>query len=223
MDRKIIIAIDGLSSCGKSTLAKSISESLNYVYIDSGAMYRAVTLYLIQNNICINDEKSIRESVKNIKIHFEKVNGKNSTFLNGVNVESEIRKMNVSNFVSEVSEISIIREFLVKLQRNMGKVGCVVMDGRDIGTVVFPDADLKIFMTADVEERTKRRFLEMKSKGIQINYEDIKENLIKRDFIDSNRDDSPLCKAKDSITIDNTNLSLIDQLSMVIDIISKIN
>jgi len=170
---KLIIAIDGYSSCGKSTLAKSLAEKLNYIYVDTGAMYRAVTLFFLDQNIDIQNVKEVEAALEKIKIEFKRVSNSNQTFLNGENVESEIRQMFVSDWVSAVSEISQVRKFLVRQQKEMGKNKGIVMDGRDIGTVVFPDADIKIFMTASMQIRAKRRFDEMKAKGIHIKFEEL--------------------------------------------------
>ena len=212
---KIIIAIDGHSSCGKSTLAKELSKTLQYAYIDTGAMYRAVTLYLIQNKIALSDQSGIELALKNIKIHFENIDGQNTTFLNKENVEIEIRKMYVSEMVSPVATISTIRRAMVWQQQMMSTSKGVILDGRDIGTVVFPDAELKLFVTADIATRAQRRFLELKEKGIEVNLEEIAANLSERDHIDSNREDSPLKQAEDAVLIDNSNLSREEQLAMV--------
>jgi len=219
---KLIIAIDGYSSCGKSTLAKSLAEKLNYIYVDTGAMYRAVTLFFLDQNIDIQNVKEVDAALEKIKIEFKRVSNSNQTFLNGKNVESEIRQMFVSDWVSAVSEISQVRKFLVRQQKEMGKNKGIVMDGRDIGTVVFPDADIKIFMTASMQIRAKRRFDEMQAKGIHIKFEELIENLSKRDFIDSNRKDSPLKKAEESIEIDNSHLTEQEQLDMVLHMVEKL-
>ena len=210
--QKIIIAIDGHSSCGKTTLAKELAMKLDYTYISSGAMYRAVTLYLLQNNIDIQDLEAVINSLKHIEIEFDTSGLENATLLNGENVEREIKKMYVSEKVSPVSAIPEVRRFLVKQQRQIGVSKGIVMDGRDIGTVVFPEAELKIFLTASVEERVRRRFKELEQKGIQATYETVRDNLITRDRIDSTRKDSPLRKAEDAITIDNTHLTPEEQL-----------
>lgn len=212
---KIIIAIDGQSSCGKSTLAKQLSTVLGYAYVDSGAMYRAVTLYLIRNKIALNDIDTIELALKELSISFINKDGVNTTLLNGEEVESEIRKMYVSEMVSPVATISTIRRAMVWQQQQMGKSKGIVMDGRDIGTVVFPTADLKLFLTADLATRTKRRFQELKEKGLPISKEEIAKNLEERDHIDSTRVDSPLKQAIDAILIDNSNLTREEQLAMV--------
>lgn len=208
----IIIAIDGHSSCGKSTLAKAMAQRLNYLYGDSGAMYRAVTLFFLNHMVNYYDEEAVAEALAHIHIHFERIDGQNTTFLNGVNVERDIRSMRVSEHVSPVSTIPLVRRALVRLQQMMGERRGIVMDGRDIGTVVFPDAELKIFLTADPDVRTSRRHLELASKGIDADWDDIKHNLLERDRIDSTRFDSPLRRAEDAIIIDNTLLSEQEQL-----------
>lgn len=219
---KIIIAIDGHSSCGKTTLAKELAMKLHYTYISSGAMYRAVTLYLIQNEIDINDHEAVIQSLENIVIEFDTSGTENATLLNGENVEMEIKKMYVSEKVSPVSAIPEVRRFLVKQQRLIGAEKGIVMDGRDIGTVVFPKAELKIFLTASVEERVRRRFRELEQKGISATYESVRNNLVTRDRIDSTRKDSPLKKADDAITIDNTHLTPEEQLEKAYQLALKI-
>ena len=210
--KRIIIAIDGLSSCGKSTLAKALAKSLHYAYLDSGAMYRAVTLYFLEQNIDYNDPEKVAEALQQIEIHFERVDGQNRTFLNGRDVERDIREMRVSEHVSPVSAISAVRRDMVKQQQSMGKRRAIVADGRDIGTVVFPDAELKIFLIADSDVRTSRRHLELAAKGIDADWNEIQHNLLERDRIDSSRADSPLREAEDSVVIDNTLLSEVQQL-----------
>jgi len=212
---KIIIAIDGYSACGKSTLAKDLGKKLGYGYIDTGAMYRAVTLYFLQNEIAFDDAKAIAKALSEITIEFVNVKGKNRTILNGNDVEEEIRKMYVSNKVSPVATISAVRRSMVLQQQQMGKKKGVILDGRDIGTVVFPAAELKLFLTASPKIRTKRRFEELKAKGQDAAFEEIKTNLLERDHIDSNRADSPLKQAEDAVVIDNSNLSKKEQLAMV--------
>jgi cytidylate kinase len=218
---KIIVAIDGYSSCGKSTIAKSLAKKLNYAFIDTGAMYRATTLYFLDNGIDWNESQAVTEALKNIKIHFESLNGKNTTFLNDKNIENEILNMRVSNSVSPVAAISAVRKAMVAQQQMMGNMKGIVMDGRDIGTVVFPNAELKLFITADVDVRAERRTLELKSKGEPIDIEAVKKNLEERDFIDSNRKDSPLRQAKDAIVIDTTNLTFDEQLDMAYELVKK--
>lgn len=216
-EKKIIIAIDGHSSCGKSTLAKSLARELGYIYIDSGAMYRAVTLYALRNGWIKNgipDEEKIISGLKNIKITFkwDEKTEKNTTFLNGENIENEIRQLEVSRNVSPISTIAGIRRELVKQQRENGKNKGIVMDGRDIGTVVFPDAELKIFMTASPEIRAQRRYLELKEKGDNVAFEEVLKNVEERDTIDSGREVSPLKKADDAIVLDNSHLNREEQL-----------
>ena len=213
--KKIIIAIDGHSSCGKSTLAKSLGNKLQYNYISTGDMYRAVTLYFINHQVDIDDMEAVEKALSKIEIHFENKGKGTRIFLNGADVQDEIRKMYVSEKVSPVATISIVRRKMVKLQHAMGNEKGIVMDGRDIGTVVFPDAELKIFLTADVEERTRRRFEEMKAKGQMADFEEVKQNLINRDHIDSTRKDSPLKQASDAVRVDNTNINQEEQLKMM--------
>lgn len=225
---KITIAVDGFAACGKSTLAKALAKELNYIYADSGAMYRAVTLYFLDNNIDIKNKEAVAKALDCIEIHFENVAGENHTFLNGKNVESEIRTMRVSDFVSPVATISMVRRTLVKLQQEMGENGGIAMDGRDIGTVVFKEADLKLFLTASIEERTRRRLEELISKGVsEYTAEEVAANLTKRDRIDSTRADSPLTQADDAIEIDNSLLTPAEQLDytlqMAKDLIAKKN
>ena len=184
-------------------------------------MYRATTLYFLDNGIDWNESQAVTEALKNIKIHFESLNGKNTTFLNDKNIENEIRNMRVSNSVSPVAAISAVRKAMVAQQQMMGNMKGIVMDGRDIGTVVFPNAELKLFITADVDVRAERRTLELKSKGEPIDIEAVKKNLEERDFIDSNRKDSPLRQAKDAIVIDTTNLTFDEQLDMAYELVKK--
>lgn len=219
--RKIVIAIDGHSSCGKSTVAKSVAQKLGYVYIDSGAMYRVVTLVALRKNLIKNqipDVEKVISELKNIHISFkwDEQKGMNTTFLNGENVENEIRQLEVSQNVSPISTIAEVRHEMVRQQRENGKNKGIVMDGRDIGTVVFPDAELKIFMTASAEIRAQRRFNELTEKGDLVNFDDILENVKKRDEIDSTREVSPLKKADDAIVLDNSNLSREEQLNWVL-------
>lgn len=225
--KKINIAIDGYSSCGKGTLAKELAHELSYVFIDTGAMYRAVTYAIIQHQIDIKDQLSIRDLLETLNIEFKYDSDTNyyNTFLNGVNIENEIRTMEVSSLVSPVSKIGIVREALVKQQKKIGEGKGVVMDGRDIGTVVFPDAELKIFMTAKPEIRAERRWNELRNKGDhQISYEEVLNNLNQRDFQDSNRENSPLKKADDAVEIDNSNLTREEQKKIAINLaLDKIN
>lgn len=220
--KKIIIAIDGHSSCGKSTMAKSLAQELGYVYIDSGAMYRVVTLYALRNGLINNgvpDTEKIIGELKKIKITFkwDELAGKNTTFLNGENVEEEIRRLEVSQNVSPISTIAEVRHEMVKQQRENGKNKGIVMDGRDIGTVVFPDAELKIFMTASPEIRAQRRFDELNQKGVEVDFAEILENVEGRDQIDSNRKVSPLKKADDALILDNSNLTREQQLKWTLE------
>jgi len=210
--KRIIVAIDGHSSCGKSTLAKALAKTLHYAYLDSGAMYRAVTLYFLDENVDYENPDAVAEALKHIEIHFERIEGQNRTFLNGRDVERDIREMRVSEHVSPVSTISAVRRAMVAQQQAMGTRRGIVADGRDIGTVVFPDAELKIFLTADADVRTSRRHLELAAKGIDAEWNDIYNNLVERDRIDSGRADSPLRQADDAVVIDNTLLSEEQQL-----------
>ncbi len=217
----IIIAIDGYSSCGKSTVAKEVAKILGYTYIDSGAMYRSVTLYCLRNNLApggVIDLEKLQSQIDLIKIRFvyNPELQKHETFLNGENVEEEIRRPEVANLVSPVSIIGFVREALVKQQRDMGEQKGIVMDGRDIGTVVFPDAGLKIFMTASPEIRAKRRYDEMVAKGVQVDTADIIKNIQDRDRIDSTREISPLRQADDAIILDNSYLTREEQLEFVL-------
>ena len=218
IEEKIIIAIDGFSSCGKSTLAKDLAKELKYIFIDSGAMYRGITLYALQTEGCITENEVNRDKLLNsldsIELHF-KLNPDTKApdlYLNDRNVEYEIRTPLVSSFVSKVAQIKEIRHKLVKEQQNMGRNGGIVMDGRDIASVVFPNATLKLFITADIETRVNRRFDELIQKGISITREEVRANLEERDYIDSTRSESPLIKTDDAIVIDNTNLSRSQQL-----------
>ncbi len=219
--KKIIIAIDGYSSCGKSTLARSLAQHFNYAFIDSGAMYRACTLYFLEHQVNLQLESDIENALENIHITFNRIDGVNTTFLNGKNVEGEIRGIAVSNKVSEVAAISTVRRSMVKIQRKAGLDKGVVMDGRDIGTVVFPDAELKIFLTANFGERVKRRVLQLQKQGKSISQNEIEQNLKHRDHIDSTRKDSPLKQAHDAVLIDNTNLRENEQLAMAIALIEE--
>lgn len=215
--KQLIIAIDGYSSCGKSTLAKQLAKELNYIFIDSGAMYRAVTLYFTTHSIDHSNEKLVLNALSNISIHFEKNKiGEIQTFLNNENVENKIRSIEISNKVSEISAISAVRKFLVTQQQKMGAAGGIIMDGRDIGTVVFPNADLKIFVTADNEIRINRRYNEMLENGCKIEREEIKKNILQRDFVDTTRKDSPLRKADDAKILDNSYLNKAEQLAQVL-------
>lgn len=217
MTENIVIAIDGYSSCGKSTLAKALAKKLHYIYIDTGAMYRAVTLYLKRNNIDLTDEKQIKDSLQNIHLNFHSRDYQTHIILNDEEVSDEIRKMEVSSLVSEVSTIKAVRKELVKQQQRMGKSKNIVMDGRDIGTIVFPEAQIKIFMTADPKIRAERRYKELMEKGETITLEEVFENIAHRDFIDTTRLESPLTRAHDAIILDNTELNEEQQLQFVLD------
>jgi cytidylate kinase len=218
MHQKIIIAIDGYSSCGKSTLAKQLAKELHYIYADSGAMYRTVTLYFLRNSIKLSDKKQIKEALNNIHLAFvfDIDAGKSNMYLNDENVELHIRDMLISEKVSEVAAIKEVREFAVEQQRITGKNKGVVMDGRDIGTTVFPEAELKIFMIADIAVRVERRFKELFAVNPEITIEEVKQNLEMRDYIDSNRKLSPLRKAENAIVLDNTNLTMAEQLKLAL-------
>lgn len=218
--KKITIALDGFSSTGKSTMAKQLAKKLEYIYVDSGAMYRAVTLYAIQQDIISNnkfDKQKLISGLTNIKLEF-KFNsdlGYGEIYLNDVNVENEIRSLGVSNYVSKIAEVSEVRQKLVKHQQLIGANKGVVMDGRDIGTVVFPNAELKFFIIASANIRAKRRYDELIKKGDKVSFEEILKNVQERDHIDSTREDSPLIKANDAIEIDNSNLSLQEQFDKI--------
>ena len=214
--KKIIITIDGHSACGKSTLAKALANELNYGYIDTGAMYRAVTFYFLENRVNIQKTAEMEKALKRISITFKNTVGGNRTYLNGKDVEDVIRKMFVSKNVSHVSAISTVRRMVVKQQVKMGKLKGIVMEGRDIGTVVFPNAELKIFLTADEEVRVNRRYNELTKKGQKVSVKSIKDNLLERDHIDSTRKDSPLKKAKEAVLIDNSSITQKEQLAMVL-------
>lgn len=218
----LIIAVDGHASCGKSTIAKDLATKIDYLYIDTGAMYRAVTLLLLEKGVELDDEKSISELLKHLELEFRKINDQREMFMNGVNVEKEIRTPRIAAFVSPVSEISIIRKKLVELQRKMaGRGEGVILEGRDIGTVVFPDADLKFFITADLEKRAERRYLEAMEKGLDVSFDEVRQNLSERDKIDSSRADSPLKKAEDAILIDTSAHSRASQLELILELFNQ--
>ena len=224
--KKITIAIDGFSSTGKSTLAKQLAKELGYAYVDTGAMYRAVTYFAMKNNWVNDTNLNIQYIVDNLaninlEFRFNEQLGFAEMFLNNVNVENEIRTIEVSRCVSKIAEISEVRAMLVKQQQQMGKNKAVVMDGRDIGTVVFPDAELKLFMTASAETRAQRRFDELVEKGQMITFEDVLQNVQERDYIDTHRDDSPLVKAADAIEIDNSSMSKDEQFNLVLLMVNE--
>ncbi len=222
--KKIIVAIDGYSACGKSTTAKKVAEKLTYAYIDTGAMYRAVTLYFYQHYVTLTHPKQVAEALQNIAIQF-KYNSraeKSETYLNGLNVEEEIRKMYISERVSEVSAVPDVRKALVAQQQRMGQKRGIVMDGRDIGTTVFPDAELKIFMNADMQVRAHRRQLELMQKGEMVDLDDIITNLKHRDLLDTTRKESPLQQAPDAYLLDTTYITIEEQIEFVVNLaISK--
>jgi len=221
---KITIAIDGFSSTGKSTVAKQLAKTLGYVYVDTGAMYRAVTFYAMQNGLIsaddFNSEALIYQLPKiNISFKFNETLGFAEVYLNSINIEKEVRTLKVSSFVSKVAAISEVRQKLVEQQQRLGQDKGVVMDGRDIGTVVFPKAELKLFMTASAKNRAERRYKELIERGDKVAYEDVLHNVQERDFIDSNREDSPLVKAKDAIEIDNSNMTLDEQFNKILQLV----
>jgi cytidylate kinase len=214
--KKITIAIDGHSSCGKSTMAKDLARTVGYVYVDTGAMYRCVTLYALRNGLFTTDgidEEALRQQMDNIRISFSlnSETGRPDTYLNGELVENDIRTMEVSSHVSPIAALGFVREAMVAQQQQMGKDKGVVMDGRDIGTVVFPDAELKIFVTASAEVRAQRRYDELKGKGMEADYADILKNVQERDYIDSHREVSPLRQADDAILLDNSHMTISEQ------------
>ncbi|TVZ28557.1 cytidylate kinase [Gillisia sp. Hel_I_86] len=220
---KITIAIDGFSSTGKSTVAKQLAKELSYVYVDTGAMYRAITLYAMRKGYILKDTFNVKSLIQdlpslNLKFIFDEKLGFAAIYLNDENIEDEIRTLEVSNYVSRVAAISEVREKLVAQQQEMGLEKGVVMDGRDIGTVVFPNAELKIFMTATAEERAQRRFKEMKEKGQDVNYEEVLKNVTDRDHLDTTRKDSPLVKAEDAIEIDNSAWNIEKQFQKVLQL-----
>ncbi|MFY7652357.1 MAG: (d)CMP kinase [Chitinophagaceae bacterium] len=216
--KKIIITVDGYSSCGKSTMAKALAKELNYVFVDSGAMYRAITLYFLRNNVALNDAIAVENALNNISLRFEyqPEKGSSDIFLNNENVENAIREMFVAEKVSAVAAIPAVRTFAVAQQQLMGEAKGIVMDGRDIGTTVFPQAELKIFVTADVDVRVQRRLAELQLKNPSITAEEVKENLQSRDLQDSTREVSPLRKAADAIVLDNSFLNREEQLALAL-------
>lgn len=226
--KKITIAIDGFSSCGKSTMAKDLAREIGYIYIDTGAMYRCVTLFALRNNL-FNEDGTIKQNelenqIENIKISFKlnKTTQRPDAYLNGENVENQIRTMEVSSHVSPIAAIAAVRSTLVAQQQKMGQDKGVVMDGRDIGTVVFPNAELKIFVTASAEVRAQRRYEELKEKGMEANFDEILKNVEERDYIDSHRKVSPLKKADDAIELDNSNISIAEQKEWLMQQFKKV-
>ncbi|MCR8667772.1 (d)CMP kinase [Aestuariibaculum sp. M13] len=227
MNNKITIAIDGFSSTGKSTVAKQLAKYLGYVYVDTGAMYRAVAYYAMGNGFITKDyfdKKGLIDKLSDINIAFKFNEGLGfaEVYLNGVNVEKKIRTLEVSGFVSTVAAVSEVRHKLVEQQQQMGKDKGVVMDGRDIGTVVFPDAELKLFMTASAETRAQRRYKELIDRGDAVVYDEVLKNVQERDYIDTHREDSPLVKADDAIEVDNSNMSLEEQFNVILDLVNKV-
>ncbi|SCY12407.1 cytidylate kinase [Nonlabens sp. Hel1_33_55] len=221
MQRKITIAIDGHSSTGKSTAAKQLAQELGYLYVDTGAMYRAVSFFALRESLINNgilDTTKLEDRLKDITITFERnpENGNNEVCLNGKNIEKEIRTLKVSNVVSKIAEVSTVRSKLVEQQQKMGAEKGVVMDGRDIGTVVFPNAELKVFMTAAADERAKRRYDELKKRGDKVEYDDVLKNVIERDHIDSNREDSPLVQAEDALLLDTSHMDRDEQFDTLL-------
>lgn len=220
--KKITIAIDGHSSCGKSTMAKDLAREVGYVYVDTGAMYRSVTLYALRNGLFTEggiNEEALRQQMANIHISFKfnAETGRPDTYLNGELVEHDIRTMEVSNHVSPIATLGFVREAMVAQQQQMGKDKGVVMDGRDIGTVVFPDAELKVFVTASAKVRAQRRYDELKAKGMEADFDEILKNVEERDYIDSHREVSPLRKADDAIELDNSNMTIAEQKQWLMD------
>ncbi len=225
--KKITIAIDGFSSTGKSTIAKQLANALSYVYVDTGAMYRAITLFAIQSGFIGGKtfkKQALLKVLPSVQLRFvyNEALGYGEIFLNGVNVEKEIRTMEVSNKVSKIAAISEVRQLLVSQQKKMGKDKGIVMDGRDIGTVVFPDAELKIFMTASPEKRAMRRYKELLERGDDVNYDEVLKNVQDRDYIDSHREDSPLTQAEDAVAIDNSDMGLEEQFERVLSLANRI-
>jgi len=217
MSNNIVVAIDGYSSCGKSTLARALAKKLHFIYIDSGAMYRAVTLYFQRNNIDLNDKATIRKALTDIHLNFHSRDYQTHITLNEKEVSEEIRNMSVSELVSDVSAIKEVRQELVKQQQRMGRTKNIVMDGRDIGTTVFPDALVKIFMTADPKVRAERRYKELCAKGELITLEEVFENIAHRDYQDTTRKESPLIRAEDAIILDNTEMTETEQLDFALE------
>lgn len=215
---KIVIAIDGYSSCGKSTLAKGLAKRLHYIHVDSGAMYRAVTLYFLRHQISMDDPQAIKKALENISIRLGFDSESQITWLNNENVDKAIRDQTINELVSEIATLSAVRKAMVAQQRKMGESKGLVMDGRDIGTVVFPNAELKLFLVADLEVRVERRWLELQMKGLEIDRDDVRKNLLLRDHIDSTRTDSPLRKAADAVILDTSYLTEKEQLQISYDL-----
>ena len=216
---KIIIAIDGYSACGKSSTARVVAAKLGFIYVDSGAMYRAVTYYLLQNNIPLNDVQAISNALSDVEVEFKRdEDGNPVTYLNGQPVEEEIRELKVSENVSVVAAVSAVRKAMVRLQQQLGERKNIVMDGRDIGTVVFPEAELKIFMTADPKIRAERRLKEWHANGVEATVEEVMANVVERDKIDTTREDSPLKKAEDATVIDNSFMTFDEQVAAIISL-----
>ena len=224
--KKITIAIDGHSSCGKSTMAKDLAREVGYIYVDTGAMYRAVTLYALRHELFNADgtikESELQSSMSQISINQRLVDGKTTTFLNGENVEHDIRSLEVSSHVSPIAALPFVRTALVAQQQKMGREGGIVMDGRDIGTTVFPHAELKIFVTASAEVRAQRRYDELQQKGMPADYNDILKNVQERDYIDSHREVSPLRQADDALLLDNSNMTIPEQKQWLLDHFNKV-
>ncbi len=220
--KKPVVAIDGHSGCGKSTLAKALAKRVNYLYIDSGAMYRAITWYLLEKKVDITDEEQVAKAIEPLEITFVPAENGSHVAVNGQDVEKYIRSLEVSNAVSPVAELKVVRDKLVALQQKTGEKGGVVMDGRDIGTVVFPHAELKIFLTADTETRVARRVAEFLKKGKNVSFDSVRENLTRRDHIDSTRAISPLRQADDAIVIDNSHLTREEQLDKVVELLREL-
>jgi len=222
MSKNIVIAIDGYSSCGKSTLAKALAKRLNFLYIDSGAMYRAVTLFFLRHNIDLTDKESVKNALNSVHVDFQTTDNQTLITLNGEDVSKEIRQMPVAETVSTVSALKDVRIEMVRQQQRMGRSENIVMDGRDIGTVVFPNADLKLFMTADPQIRAERRYNELISKGEKVNINEIFENLAKRDYQDTTREESPLIQAEDAVIIDNSYINETQQLEIALGYINPL-
>jgi cytidylate kinase len=223
--KKLTIAIDGFSACGKSTLAKDLAKKLGYIFIDSGAMYRGVALYCLENKLIIEGEPLVDKIIENlnqVQLEFKTIDQQSFLFLNNRNVSTEIRENAVANVVSKIATIKEVRRKLVSEQQKMGEKGGIIMDGRDIASVVFPNAELKLFVTADTTIRTKRRLDELKSKGIESTFEEVEKNLKERDYIDSTRAESPLIQVKNAIVLDNSNLNREEQLNWVLNLVDKI-